>query len=91
MRVEPLRSLLKMRRATTEAAKRALADSIAAETKANAAVARAEGRIIEESDVALSLGADDGAVEAFARWLPERRRERPSDERLRKCRWHATP
>ena len=75
MRVEPLRALLKMRRATTQAAKIALAHSIAAETKAHAQVAGADSRIIEESDAALSLGADDGAVEAYARWLPEGRRQ----------------
>ena len=74
MRVESLRSLLTVRQAATSGAKTALAQTIAVETAANAAVVEADRRITAEADIALSLGADDGAVEAYARWLPQGRR-----------------
>ncbi len=75
MRVDSLRSLLKIRKTSTEAAKIALSEAISAETKAGAKAAEADRRILDEAEAALSLCADDGAVEVYARWLPRGRRE----------------
>ena len=75
MRLEAFRALLKMRRANTQASKIALAHAIAAETDASTAVAAADARMEREAQAALSLGADDGAVELYARWLPVGRQE----------------
>ncbi len=75
MRLEAFRALLKMRRANTQASKIALAQAIAAETDASAAVAAADARMEREARAALSLGADDGAVELYARWLPVGRQD----------------
>ncbi len=75
MRIDPLRSLLRVRQATTKASKMALSQAIAAEAECRLSLSEAERRILHEADAAMSLGADDGAVEAYARWLPTGRRE----------------
>lgn len=67
-------ALLRARRAALEAARRALAASLCVEGEAEAAARDAERAIDLEADAARALTADDGAVEAFAAWLPEARR-----------------
>ena len=74
MRINSLRALMKIRKANTEMARIALSEAIDAETAANARVAAADRRIMDEAEAAASLGADDGAVEIYARWLPQGRR-----------------
>lgn len=75
MKPEALQTLLRLRRSDTEEARLALTEAIATETAVSALVVLADQRILGEARAALSLGADDGAVEAYARWLPIGRRE----------------
>jgi hypothetical protein len=67
---DPLETLARLRQMVCEDARRALAASLEAESAANKALRSAEAAIFREQEVAGSLDAGDGAVEAFAAWLP---------------------
>ena len=70
----PLEALAKLRRSLCEDARRALVACIAAEGAASATLRSAEVAIIHEQEAATALDTADGAVEAFAAWLPAGRR-----------------
>ena len=70
MRVDTLKSLLKLRQMNVDAAKQSVAQALAAETIAASASSRADLRIMEEAENATSATAGDDAVEMYARWLP---------------------
>ncbi len=70
MNRDPLETLARLRQMVCEDARRALAASLEAESAANKALRSAEAAIFREQEVAGSLDAGDGAVEAFAAWLP---------------------
>jgi len=69
----PLQVLLRLRGTAVDAARGELSALLAKEHHASAAARRAEARIAEEMAQANRIEADDGAVEAFARWLPRGR------------------
>jgi hypothetical protein len=70
MRRRALQVVLRLRHLAVDEAKRALAEHLAAETSAEAAEQAAQSAIRREAEVASALEAGDGAVEAFAAWLP---------------------
>lgn len=70
---DPLNTLLRLRNATLDGAKQALADGLAAERRAIDAEHAARDTMRREEDAATSLDAGDGAVEAFAAWVPRGR------------------
>lgn len=70
MKRDPLPALLKLRRGTVDEAKQALARSLEAEAEASRSLAAAQEAIWRETQAASDLSASDGAVEAFAAWLP---------------------
>ena len=70
MRRSALQMVLRLRHLAVDEAKRALAEYLAAETRAEAAEHTAQSAIRREAEVATALEAGDGAVEAFAAWLP---------------------
>ena len=67
---DPLATVLRIRRITVDDARRQLGVAIRAEEQANMAVLAAEAAIGAEGEAAADLMAGDGAVEAYARWLP---------------------
>ena len=67
---DPLATVLRVRRVTADDARRHLAVALRAEKAAEADAADAEAAITAEREVASDLLAGDGAVEAFATWLP---------------------
>jgi flagellar export protein FliJ len=71
---DPLETLVRLRRSVVEDARRALAACVEAEDAASAALRCAEAAIFREQDAAGSIDTGDGAVEAFAVWLPQGRR-----------------
>lgn len=71
---DPLRTLLRLRAGVLDTAKRALAEAVAAEGHAIAAGHAARDAMRLEEAAAMSLDASDGAVEAFAAWMPHGRR-----------------
>lgn len=70
---DPLRTLLRLRNAALDAAKQALADGLLAERRAIDAEHAARDTMRTEEASAMSLDAGDGAVEAFAAWMPRGR------------------
>ncbi len=70
---DPLQTVLRLRKTAVDTARADLVAHEAQMQAALAAVRRAEAAIAEEMAVASRLDADDGAVEAFARWLPRGR------------------
>ncbi len=70
---DPLRALLRVRNAALDAAKQALADGLLAERRAIDAEHFARDTMRTEEACAMSLDAGDGAVEAFAAWMPRGR------------------
>ncbi len=70
MRLDTFRTLLRLRSAGTEEARRVLAQSLAVQSQAEADASAADKRLQIEAEAALDLGASDGAVEAYASWLP---------------------
>lgn len=68
-----LATLRRLRRQGLEEAARALADAQAAQNQAEAASATARRRLDAEREAAEDLAAGDGAVEAYAAWLPRGR------------------
>lgn len=67
---DPLAIVLRLRRKSLESAQQELARATAAETDAGALARLAETMIGDEQNAACAMTASDGAVEAFARWLP---------------------
>ena len=67
---DPLDAVLRVRRMAVDTARRHLAESLTIEEAARQRVAAAEARIESELQVAADLATGDGAVEAFAAWLP---------------------
>lgn len=70
---DALPTLIRLRQQSQDRAQTALARAIAAAAVADRAAQAAEDAIRAEQDAAGALTADDGAVEAFARWLPAAR------------------
>ncbi len=64
----PLETLMRLRRAELDEARRALAEVIEAEEAARRARDNAEAAIVEETRIA-AQSETDGDVERFARWL----------------------
>ncbi len=67
---DPLDTVLRIRRLAMDDAARTLASCLHSEETARQAAEAAEAAIGAEGEVAADLSAGDGAVEAFARWLP---------------------
>jgi flagellar export protein FliJ len=67
---EPLQVVLRIRQATVDHAKSAMAHALQAEAVAQLLCASAEALIDREAQLASELSVGDGAVEAFAAWLP---------------------
>jgi len=74
MNRDPLETLARLRHSVCEDARRALAACLEAEDAAGKALHSASEAIFREQDAAGALDAGDGAVEAFAAWLPLGRR-----------------
>ena len=70
---DPLETLIRLRRQSQDQAQTALARAISTACMTDRAMRDAQDAIRAEQDAASSLTADDGAVEAFARWLPAAR------------------
>ncbi|MCQ9154346.1 flagellar FliJ family protein [Acidomonas methanolica] len=69
MKRTPLATLLRLRQQDMAEARKRLAQAAAHEREADAAVTQAMAAMQREHDYALKCD-DDGAVEAFGRWLP---------------------
>ena len=67
---DPLATVLRIRRITVDDARRQLAATIQVEAQSDSAVLLAEAAIGAEGEAAADLTAGDGAVEAYAAWLP---------------------
>jgi flagellar biosynthesis chaperone FliJ len=67
---DPLDFLLRLRIAAKDEAKRAFAAGLVEEAKARQLLEAAEGRILQERDIATSVTQGDAAVEAYVAWLP---------------------
>ena len=74
MRTDRLARLLQIRQRAATEAKQALADSLAAETRASRTVEAATATLALEVQAALVEATGDGVVEAYIRWLPSGRR-----------------
>lgn len=71
---DPLETLARLRHSVCEDARRVLAACLEAEDTAREALHGAGEAIFREQEAAGALDAGDGAVEAFAAWLPVGRR-----------------
>lgn len=71
---DPLETLARLRHSIREDARRGLAACLDAEEAASHVMRSAEAAIYDEQKAAGSLDAGDGAVEAFAAWLPQGRK-----------------
>ena len=67
---DPLATVLRIRRVTVDDARRRLGAALRAADLAVAQVQAADTAITKEGEIAADLMAGDGAVEAFAAWLP---------------------
>jgi hypothetical protein len=67
---DPLESVLRIRRMTVDDARRALTQSLQDEEAARRRAEAAETLIYREGEIAADLSVGDGAVEAYAAWLP---------------------
>ena len=67
---DPLAIVLRIRRVTVDDAKRHLGHALRAADRALRDAEAAEAAITQEGEAAADLGAGDGAVEAYAAWLP---------------------
>ena len=74
MKRDPLRTMLRIRKATLDEAQKAVADAYATERDACARADAAAAALEHEMKAATSLVGGDEAVETFARWLPIGRR-----------------
>lgn len=70
MKRDPLRTILRVRRATLDAAETAVAEAYGLEQIALARAEKASAALEHEARAATSLAGGDDQVEAFARWLP---------------------
>ncbi len=70
---DPLETLARLRRSVVEDARLTLGACLEAEEAASMAMRRAEAAIFREQDAAGAMETGDGAVEAFAAWLPHGR------------------
>lgn len=70
MQRKALATLHRIRTEASEAAQRALAEALANEAELCRLAGDADLQIAAEAQAALDLAADDGAVEAYLRWLP---------------------
>ena len=70
MKRDPLRTMLRIRRATLDEAQKAVADAYVTERDACAGADAAAATLEHEMKAATSLVGGDEAVETFARWLP---------------------
>ncbi len=80
MRDEPLLTLRRLRRLALDEARLTLADCVAEETRAAAAIRAIDEDIRRETECASSLEPDDAMVEAFAVWLRRVRAEQQGAE-----------
>ncbi len=67
---DPLKIVLRLRRQNVETAQQDLARATTTEADAGMLLRLAETIIGDEQEAACAVTASDGAVEAFARWLP---------------------
>ena len=65
----PLQPLLRLRLLAQDQARRGLAESLRAESEAEAAIIAIETDIAHEAEVAADLKGDDTNVEAYGAWL----------------------
>ena len=67
---DTLQTVMRIRKLVVHEAKRALAEALVAEDAARSQADNAEAQIGIEGEIAADLNSGDGAVEAFAAWLP---------------------
>ena len=67
---DALQTVMRIRKLAVDEAKRALAESLNVEDQARRVADAAEAQIGIEGQIAADLETGDGAVEAFAAWLP---------------------
>ena len=67
---DALATVMRIRKLAVDEAKRALAEALTLENTARQEAAAAEAQIGLEAEIAADLNTGDGAVEAFAAWLP---------------------
>ena len=67
---DALETVLRIRKLTVDEAKRSLAASLSAEESARVKADAAEALIGSEGEIAADITVGDGAVEAYAAWLP---------------------
>lgn len=70
MEPSPLETLITLREQELDLVERSFAEAVARETAAEEKLTAAQAEILNEQRIASSPTADDGAVEAFSRWLP---------------------
>lgn len=70
MERSPLDTLITLREQELDLVERRFADAVAREAAAEEKLDAAQEEILSEQRIASSPTADDGAVEAFSRWLP---------------------
>ncbi|MQR98600.1 flagellar export protein FliJ [Gluconobacter aidae] len=70
MERSPLETLIILREQELDLVERSFSEAVARETVAEEKLAAAQTEILNEQRAASSSTADDGAVEAFSRWLP---------------------
>ncbi len=67
---DALHTIMRIRKLAVDEARRALAEALKTEDEARRVANAAEAQIGIEGQIAADLEAGDGAVEAFAAWLP---------------------
>ncbi|MBS1084703.1 flagellar export protein FliJ [Gluconobacter sphaericus] len=70
MEPSPLETLIALREQELDLVERSFAEAVAREVAAEEKLTVAQAEILNEQRIASSPTADDGAVEAFSRWLP---------------------
>lgn len=70
MQQMPLETLRRLRRHELAAVEKAFGEAVAREAEAEGALCRKHQQLLLEQKRASDPTADDGAVEAFSRWLP---------------------
>ena len=73
MAIDPLSTLIKVRKRACDEAQRLLVVSLAQEDRAEQASQRVERQIAQETEAATDINSSDAVVEAFAAWLPSAR------------------
>ena len=67
---DALATVMRIRKLAVDEAKRALVEALTVEDQARRVADAAEAQIGIEGEIAADLNSGDGAVEAFAAWLP---------------------